>query len=108
MDLTSKSTVSVPVIFDCVTREMIWADMNVSVDEQKCRSGNNIESNLTNVTAACYSIVNMVKPNLYDLITLHIKARGNRTYNKEEADIVFDINGDVTPYDTDVFVGEYL
>ena len=108
MDLTSKSTVSVPVIFDCVTREMIWADMNVSVDEQKCRSGNNLESNLTSVTAACYSIVNMVKPNLYDLINLHIRARGNRTYNKEEADIVFDINGDVTPYDTDVFVGEYL
>ncbi len=108
MDLNSNSAVSVPVIFDCVTREVIWADMNISVDGFKCRSGNNLESNVTSVTAVCYDIVNMVKPNLYDLISLHIKARGNRVYNKEEADIVFDINDGITPYDTDVFVGEYL
>lgn len=109
MDLTSQSKVCIPVIFDCVEREFIWCDMNVSLDG--CyyhRGGNNVESNLMGVAATCYSVVNMKKPNLYDLIDLHIRARGLRVENKEEADIVFDINDGITPFDTEVFMGEYI
>lgn len=109
MDLTSQSMVCIPVIFDCVEREFIWCDMNVSLDG--CyyhRGGNNVESNLMGVAATCYSVVNMKKPNLYDLIDLHIRARGLRVENKEEADIVFDINDGITPFDVEVFMGEYI
>lgn len=109
MDLTSQSVVCIPVIFDCVEREFIWCDMNVSLDG--CyyhRGGNNVESNLMGVAATCYSVVNMKKPNLYDLIDLHIRARGLRVENKEEADIVFDINDGITPFDAEVFMGEYI
>jgi hypothetical protein len=109
MDLVSQSTVSVPVIFDCVNREFVWCDMNISLDGCYLRiGGNNIESNLTGVEAACYSMVNMSKPNLYDLIDLHIKARGLRVENKEDADVIFDVEDGITPYDIDVIVGEYL
>ena len=109
MDLTSQSMLCIPVIFDCVEREFIWCDMNVSLDG--CyyhRGGNNVESNLMGVAATCYSVVNMKKPNLYDLIDLHIRARGLRVENKEEADIVFDINDGITPFDAEVFMGEYI
>ena len=109
MDLTSQSTVCIPVIFDCLKREIIWCDMNLSINgyDSYC-GGNNVESNLHGVAATCYSIVNMSKPNLYDLIDLHIRARGLRVENKEEADIIFDINDGITPYDTEVFMGEYI
>ncbi len=109
MDLTSQSTVCIPVIFDCVKREVIWCDMNLSLNS--CHSnygGNNVESNLSGVAAACYSMVNMRKPNLYDLIDLHIKARGLRVENKEDADVVFDVDSGITPFDIEVFMGEYL
>lgn len=109
MDLASQSTVCIPVIFDCVNREVIWCDMNLSLNG--CHSnygGNNVESNLSGVAATCYSMVNMSKPNLYDLINLHIRARGLRVDNKEDADIVFDIDSGITPFDTEVFMGEYL
>lgn len=109
MDLASQSTVCIPVIFDCVNREVIWCDMNLSLNG--CHSnygGNNVESNLSGVAATCYSMVNMSKPNLYDLIDLHIRARGLRVDNKEEADVVFDIDSGITPFDTEVFMGEYL
>ncbi len=109
MDLTSQSTVCIPVIFDCVKREVIWCDMHLSLNG--CHSnygGNNVESNLFGVAATCYSMVNMSKPNLYDLIELHIKARGLRVENKEDADVVFDIDAGITPFDTEVFMGEYL
>lgn len=109
IDLSSNSAVCVPVIFDCVAREIIWCDMNIGIDRQSTRfGGNNLESNLSGVSAACYSVVNMNKPNLYELIDLHIKARGHRVYDKEDADIVFDVNDGITPYDVDVFMGEYI
>lgn len=109
MDLTSQSTVCIPVIFDCIEREFIWCDMNVSLDGcHYHRGGNNVESNLMGVAATCYSIVNMKKPNLYDLVDLHIRARGLRVENKEEADIVFDVDDGITPFDTEVFMGEYI
>lgn len=117
MDLTSQSTVCIPVIFDCVNREVIWCDMNLSLNGcHTNRGGNNVESNLSGVVATCYSMVNMSKPNLYDLIDLHIRARGLRVDNKEDADVVFDIecnnvNGDckiITPFDLDVIQGELL
>jgi len=109
MDLASQSMVCIPVIFDCVNREMIWCDMNLTIDG--CHGnygGNNVESNLSGVAATCYSMVNISKPNLYDLIDLHIRARGLKVENKEDADIIFDIDSGVTPFDIDVFVGEYL
>lgn len=109
MDLTSQSTVCIPVIFDCVEREVIWCDMNLTLNG--CHShygGNNLESNLSGVAATCYSMVNMKKPNLYDLIDLHIRARGLRVDNKEEADVIFDVEDGITPFDLDVFMSEYL
>lgn len=107
MDLTAGAENCVPVIFDLITREVIWCDMDLQVG----RSGicaNNLEQNFNRVTATCYSMVNMKKPNLYDLFDLHIKARGIRVDNKEDADIVFDVEDGITPFDTDTIMGEYL
>lgn len=109
MDLAAQSTVSIPVIFDCIEREVIWCDMGLSING--CRAdcgGNNVESNLSSVAAVCYSMVHIEKPNLYDLIDLHIRARGRRVPDRNDADIVFDLESGITPFDTEVFMGQYL
>lgn len=109
MDLASQSVVCIPVIFDCVSREFIWCDMDLSINGSCINyGGNNVESNLPGVTATCYSMVNMSKPDLYDLICLHISARGVRVDNKEDADVIFDIDSGITPFDTEVFMSEYI
>ena len=109
MDLTTNGCISIPVIFDCVNREIIWGDMGVSLGSCYTRfGGNNVESNLDTVAAVCYSVVNMQKPTLYDLIALNTRARGLMVDDKEEADIIFDVDGDITPYDLDVYMAEYL
>lgn len=109
MDLTSESVVCIPVIFDCDTKEFIWCDMNIRMDSSCYHNGgNNVESNIRGVIATCYAMVNISKPTLYDLILLNVKARGVMVDNKEDADIIFDIDDGITPYDTDVFMGEYL
>ena len=44
-------------IFDCVKREFIWCDMNMSLRGVHMNTGgNNLESNLSGVTAVCYSM----------------------------------------------------
>ena len=42
------------------------------------------------------------------MISLHIKARGIPVDTKEEADVIFDVNDGITPFDTEIFMGEYL
>lgn len=123
LDLTAGSMVCIPVIFDCVKREFIWCDMNMSLSGVHMNTGgNNLESNLSGVAAVCYSMVNVKKPDLYDLIALNVMGRGVLVDNREDADIVFDtalyLNNDtvenerdkmvITPYDTELFMGEYL
>lgn len=119
MDLTANSVVAIPVIFDCLERELIWCDMSVALNNVH-KGGNNVESNLSTVAATCYGMVNMHKPSMYDLINLHARARGVLVENKEDADIIFDIEKDslenmaeipthtITPFDLDEIMGKYL
>lgn len=133
MNLTSGSTVAIPVIFDCVTRKFIWCDMNLRA--RTLYGGNNLESNLVGTTATCYAIVNMKKPLLYDLVLYNALARGEVVYDRNEADIIFsndttapvEITTEydhltmtekqiakekdvqiITSFDTDYFVGQLL
>ena len=112
INITSESRVSIPAIFDCVERKVIWCDMNLAL--ANCtRVANNVESNLSSVALACYSMVHMNKPTIYDLVNLHVKARGILCQSREEADLVFDeeiLNNEmgITPFDTEIFMCEYL
>lgn len=106
MDLTADSCSCVPVIFDCLTREFIWCDMSLYLNN--LWGGNNVESNLNTVEATCYAVANMQKPNLYDLIHLNVCARGVLVANKDEADVIFDIEDGITPFDTEIFMSEFL
>lgn len=103
MDLTADTTQAIPVIFDCATKEFIWCDM-AGGDY----FGSQVGNTLSRTVATCYSVVHMNKPNLYDLIKMHIQARGVEVDNKEDADVIFDIDDGITPYDTEVFMAEYL
>ena len=107
IDLTAQSCICVPVIFDCLTLQIIWCDVNLGAVHSHY-GGNNVESNLAGVELASYAMVNMHKTNLYQLIYLHICARGIQCYDKAQADIVFDEEDGITPYDTDVIMAEYL
>ena len=91
IDLTSNSTVAIPVIFDCVERKFIWCDMDLQ-NTHKHYGGNNLESNLRGVTATCYGIEHLNKPNIYDLVMMNVMARGHRVNDRNKADIIFSNN----------------
>lgn len=111
MDLASATTTCIPVIFDLKERVFVWCDMALTADHVRAGYGGiNVESNLPSVVVTCKAIVDVKKPNLYDLFTFNATARGVITDNPDEADISFglDDNCDVKPSDIDVIVGKYL
>lgn len=90
MDMSSQSKISIPVIFDCKERKMIWCDMNIGIDSMRYNyGGNNFESNVGGVKDVCKAITNMNKPNIYDLIVLNAQARGIVVTDRNQADIIF-------------------
>lgn len=109
MDLVQETVVSIPMILDCLTRQMIWCDAGMGLPG--CRmhlGGNNLESNLTGVALACDTMVHMHRTNLFDLLKMHVQARGEQCGTKEEADLIFDVEEGITPFDTEVILAEYM
>lgn len=111
MDLASATTTCIPVIFDLKERVFVWCDMALTADHVRAGYGGiNVESNLPSVVVTCKAMVDIKKPNLYDLFIFNAKARGVITDNPDEADIRFGLhdNCDVKSSDIDVIVGKYL
>lgn len=98
-DLNSDSISSMPVIIDVVNREMIWADVALN---------QTIMTSNSNISEMVMGICEMKKPTLYDLFIHHGIARGELVSNKEDADVVFSMDGNVTPFDIEKIMGEFL
>lgn len=104
-DLTCEATACVPMVIDLKERKVIWLDMPNKVRRY---TANNIASNYDTITLACKAFTELAKPTLYDLFTLHAKARGKIVKNKEKADMVYSLDGTVTPFDIDTIGAKYL
>lgn len=105
IDLTANTQICIPMILDLVDKVIIWTDIAL---KHEAKWQNNIEVNGHGIAITCKALAEMVKPNLYDLINMHIKARGIKCEDKDKADVIFDINDGITPFDTEIFMGEYI
>lgn len=104
IDLTADKTSIVSVIYDVKNHRMIWADMAYG----KNGVASNAAINSTGIGMIIRSLVETRKPTLHELFTMHAKARGTIVDNAEKADVIFDIDNGVTPFDFDVITGEYM
>lgn len=108
-DLTSKSVMTVPLVFDLATREIIWVDTCVTVGAQGYYYGNNVRNNKSAITILLQSICELKKPNLHDLFTLHaLASNAILVKDKSNADTIFSINDGITPFDIDTIIAKYL
>lgn len=97
MDVNAEGVTAIPAIFDCVERKFIWCDMNLGI-ERSHHGGINLESNISGVTATCYAMTHLNKPNIYDLAMLNAMARGTVVTDRNEADIIFS-NDTTVPFE---------
>lgn len=104
-DLTSASTNSMPYLFDLKTRQAVWMDITIPSNPYTV---NNVAGNASNLTLAVRAFALNKPPNLYDLFALHARGRGEQVFNRDEAEVVFAFDGDVTPRDTEKILDLYL
>ncbi|TAF34902.1 MAG: cytoplasmic protein [Cytophagales bacterium] len=104
-DLTGNSRTSIPLILDIEKQHVIWVDAALKVD---LLSTNNVSSNKRALSRLNKGMISLIKPNLYDLVDLHIRARGKKILDIEEANTIFALDSGVRPTDIDVWTSDYL
>ena len=110
-DIKSKGVANTPMLYDVDNNRMIVVDLEATIQNPFIHAKNNSKSlfqpypdtltveNLCGAAAqACYGIVNMEKPNMYELAMYNVRARhGEITDNIEEADTIFAVSKDQLP-----------
>lgn len=104
IDITTETTVNVPVIIDIADKKLIWVDLGFKSDA----AINNIGTHRSSLENICRVMTNLNRPNLYDLFSMHAEERGEIVENKEEADTVFSMHEGITPFDIEKILGEFL
>jgi hypothetical protein len=106
VDLAADSTMALPVILDLEQREVIWTDLAL---KRNLNAVNNVRTNEKSINVVARAMTQLVRPDLYELFTLHVAARGRRVYQRNQAETVFAADsGTVTPFDQEIIRANYL
>lgn len=103
-DLAGTETVNLPIIYDVENHQFIWSDFPMM------QKGNGfcLENDFRNKTPFKF-LTEMEKPNLYDMFVSNITARGGSLVtDRNQADLVCAVDGDVTPFMMDIITKEWL
>ncbi|BDI30781.1 hypothetical protein CCAX7_28320 [Capsulimonas corticalis] len=104
LDITANTQCAIPIVIDLLGNQVIWCDIALKNDPHW---QNNVAENLSGIQLTLKSLVEMTKPNLYDLFTLHAQARGETVEAPNDADTIFSVaNG--TPFALETIASEYL
>lgn len=104
LDLAANSKIALPAIFDLQDGDVIWADMSLTKWPYWY---NTVAANLWGIQLTLKSLVSLSKPNLYDLLRLHVAARGELVESASEADTVFSVEVG-TPFDLGKIASEFM
>lgn len=127
VQLNTKSSRSVPVVFDVENQKMIWMDRNprsfadfAITDGSEKMSGNNTITYAAPIMVEAYKAVNLPAPSVYHLMMLHAEARGELVASPKEADTIFSLDRindekeypnmkeNICGYDNDEILGDLL
>lgn len=104
VDLTVECTSVMPMIIDVENGEIIWTELMLK-DTDYCK---NVVTTKASIYIAMKAMLNIEKPNIYDLAVLNARARGYIVSDKENADTIFSIDEGITPFETDIILSKYL
>lgn len=105
IDISADTQIAIPVIMDLVERTVIWTDLALT---RHLDYYNNVEGNQKGMVLMGKALTTLRKPDLYDLFTLHAKARGELVDTLDEADTIYSVEKGVTPFNIEQIMAEYL
>jgi hypothetical protein len=93
VDITMEAKVGIPMVIDLVERKTIWVD---SVITYKSRGyGFNVANTLDTLTLVGKAFTEIRKPSLLELLTLHVRARGEQVDDPAEATTIFSLESGI-------------
>ena len=104
-DLTANRIIAIPLILDLAERTVLWTDLSLRAVPAY---NNNVYNNLSAVTLLNRAMQTLVKPTLYDLLMLHVRARGEQTVDKRDATTIFAVDEGIKPTDVDRLISDFL
>ncbi|MGC4042194.1 MAG: TerD family protein [Armatimonas sp.] len=104
LDLSADTRIALPIIVDIDKRELIWCDLALT---RNPGWNNNVANTSTGIAALLRSMVELSRPNLYDLFLLHTEARGELVENPTEAQTIFSVETG-TPFALPEIAASYL
>jgi stress response protein SCP2 len=133
-DLTSEATISVPMVIDAVDKRVIWCDLAMTSSNFHFRNfkvhtdimpfieknvtpfvrqnirtvGNNVLCNMNKNLMIVKSMVEMKRPNLYELFWLHATARGSEVISDVEKKDLAELVVDKDTYTIEEIMSEFL
>lgn len=102
IDVTVPTRACVPFVIDALNREIIWTDIPIEVNP-----ASSLVRTSSKVSRIGKALANTSKTTLGELFDMHVEARGTRT-DRESADIVIAADGDVSPFEQDKIISEWL
>lgn len=105
IDLSSDTRICLPAIFDLHAREVIWADIGLSMYP---RFVNNVRNNLGGVSLMLQAMKQIAKTDLLTLFKMHVRARGSEVSDPACADSVFSVETGITPFDLDRIAADFM
>jgi hypothetical protein len=104
MDLTADTKAAIPLVFDLQEGVAIWCDLALRNHPYFV---NAVGANLKGVALMVRAIVELKKATLYDLLSLHARARGELVEGPEGADTVFSVEAG-TPFELERIGSEFM
>ena len=103
-DISMEAQAGIPLIADLVERKVIWCDAAMTVARY---APINVRNNQGTVELLGKALTNVAKPNVYDLLYLHAKARGTLVDDPKLADVEFSV-AKGTQYQLEALASEFM
>lgn len=104
IDVASDTKICLPLAIDLQENQVIWTDIAL----KKHPLWNNVANNLSGVSLMLRAMTSLRKTTLYDLFSMHIKARGELVSDKKQADKIFSVEEGITPFQLEIIASEFM
>ncbi len=104
LDLSGNTKVSIPAIFDIKNREVIWTDISLTRNPNWY---NNVAGNLNGIQISLKAFAELNKMSVFDLLKMHIEARGELVELPQDADVEFSVSAG-TPFELEKIASEFM
>lgn len=104
VDITANTRIAIPLIIDVEKRNVIWCDMAL---RSRPSWSNNVHANMKGTNLILHAFAELQKASLYDLLELHIAARGSFVEHPHQADNIFSVESGL-PFRLEEIAAEYM